>query len=105
MLKSTPRIFVDVDGIGTEGLRTAVAAVAASVESVDPPVCVFAWSSVVVEPFGSELLDMAVIVIVPEIATLEKLFRKSSPHFSGGTCTTANHNQPINRGPENHPGR
>jgi hypothetical protein len=29
-LKSTPRIFVEVDGMGIEGFRTAVAAVAAS---------------------------------------------------------------------------
>jgi len=33
-LKSTPRIRVDVEGIDIEGLRTAVAAVAASFDVV-----------------------------------------------------------------------
>jgi len=80
-LKSTPRIFVDVDGMAMEGLRTAVAAVAASPSFVVSLICGFPCSSNGVEPFGREvLLDMEV-VIVPEIAT------QKFPTFLGGTCT------------------
>ena len=74
-LKSTPRIFVEVDGMGIEGLRTAVAAVAASPDFVMSFVCGFPCSSTDVEPFGRDLLDME-LVFVPEIAA------QKFPHFS-----------------------
>lgn len=63
-MKSTPRIFVEVDGMGMEALRTAVAAVAASPDFVVSLKCGFPCSSNDLEPFGSGM-D---VVIVPEIA-------------------------------------
>ena len=54
LLKSTPQICVDVEGIGIEGLRTAVAAAAASpvFEWEGPPL----WAAV---PFVEGGEDMA----------------------------------------------
>ena len=70
-MKSTPRIFVDVDGMGMEGLSTAVAAVAASPGFVVSLRCGFPCSSNDVEPFGSDIE----VDIVPEIAA------QKFPHF------------------------
>ena len=61
--------------MGMEGLSTAVAAVAASPDFVVSLRCGFPCSfSNDVEPFGSDVLDMEV-VIVPEIAA------QKFPHF------------------------
>ena len=73
-MKSTPRIFVEVDGMGMEGLSTAVAAVAASPDLVVSLRCGFLCSSNDLEPFGSDME----VVIVPEIG---KLRLKNFPHF------------------------
>jgi hypothetical protein len=74
-LKSTPRIFVDVDGIGMEGLRTAAEAFVASsdiVLSSSVPVPPLPGCSM---PFDMNPLDIALDIVATKFCRIKDFQR------------------------------
>lgn len=85
-LKSIPRIFIDVEGMGMEGLRTAAEAVVASSDIVSRSLVPAPPLPECNTPFDMNPLDMAVDIVAKKLPR-PKDFQRSLTSATFPTCS------------------